>query len=204
MQRKLSDGLIVRQNSKNSFYNATDLINAWNLENPDNQKRLDHYMELESTKHLMRALEADPQNTQIHGYLPMTSKRGKNGGTYVDPVIFLDIAMWTNVKFKIIALRWIHDGLIEFRNDAGDSYKEMCSAIQDGIQPKDTLAFIEEAKILNKLVFGRHEKGLRQIATPKQLSKLSQLEKLNAQMIREKMPRGKRIETLELYSRVDF
>ena len=56
--------------------------------------------------------------------------RGKNGGTWMTPLMFLDFAMWLNPAFKVKVLKFVQDEMIKFRNEAGDNHKEMASAIQ--------------------------------------------------------------------------
>ena len=55
--------------------------------------------------------------------------RGRNSATWVHPLIFIDIALAINPKLKIEVYEWLFDNLIKFRNDSGDSYKEMCAAL---------------------------------------------------------------------------
>jgi len=46
--------------------------------------------------------------------------RGKNGGTWMHPILFIDFAMWINPKFKVKVLKFLHDKLIKHRIDTGD------------------------------------------------------------------------------------
>lgn len=55
--------------------------------------------------------------------------RGKNGGTYMTPLMFLDFAMWLNPAFKVKVLKFVQDEMIKFRNLAGDAYSTMCRAV---------------------------------------------------------------------------
>jgi hypothetical protein len=45
------------------------------------------------------------------------------------PFLFIDFAMWINPKFKYEVIKFVYDRLIQYRNDAGDAYKEMAKAI---------------------------------------------------------------------------
>jgi len=55
--------------------------------------------------------------------------RGRSAQTWVHPLIFIDIALAINPKLKLEVYEWIFDHLIKFRNDSGDSYKEMSAAL---------------------------------------------------------------------------
>lgn len=45
------------------------------------------------------------------------------------PLLFIDFAMWLNPAFKVKVLKFVYDQLIQYRNDAGDTYKEMAAQI---------------------------------------------------------------------------
>ena len=57
------------------------------------------------------------------------SRTGRYGGTWMHPVQFIDFMMWLSPEFKYQALKMVHDKLIEFRNDSGDSFKGMNEAL---------------------------------------------------------------------------
>ena len=59
----------------------------------------------------------------------ITFGRGRSSTTWVHPLLFIDIALAINVKLKIEVYEWLFDNLIKFRNDSGDSYKEMSAAL---------------------------------------------------------------------------
>ena len=64
--------------------------------------------------------------------------------------------MWLSKDFEIKAIKWIFDNLIDFRNQAGNYYKEMCSVIQNRYQimnkkTPDPLIFSTEANFINGL-----------------------------------------------------
>ncbi len=48
--------------------------------------------------------------------------RGKHGGTWVHPMLFIDISMWINPYFKYDVVKFAQDEMIKFRNLAGDAY----------------------------------------------------------------------------------
>jgi hypothetical protein len=66
----------------------------------------------------------------------LISTKGRLGQTWVHPLLFIDIALFIDVKLKIEVYEWLFDNLIKFRNDSGDSYKEMSAAIYIRYQNK--------------------------------------------------------------------
>ena len=59
------------------------------------------------------------------------SRKGKNGGTWVHPLILIDIAMWLSPEFKYDAMKWLEDRLIQNRDLSGESYKKMASYLKN-------------------------------------------------------------------------
>lgn len=103
------------------------------------------------------------------------------------PLLFLDFAMWINPSFKIKVLKFVYDEMIRYRNDAGDAYKELSSAVMK-IVPKDFMskAMRKIAEALNWIVFNNHERMMRnkQGEESKQ-RELFQLEKKVSDLINE-------------------
>lgn len=197
IQRDLH-GNSIRQNSKTGFLNINDLHKVYLNSDSNNVKTIDKYWELQSTIELLEVLsyqlnEADILNTPKIGELKTTldkpfnlvqTKRGKNGGTWVHPYVFIDFAMWLSVDFKIWALKVVSDKVLKFRNEAGEQYKEMSSALAlAGMhKPSD---FAREAKMINRVVFGEHKTGLRNQANEKELELLNKIQFYNAELIKQ-------------------
>lgn len=195
MRRKFN-GMDIRQNSKTSFLNLNDLLNVYLVENPFSWKGIQKYMDLSQTKEFAEViresqLEASNQNTPKSGELvvPLVeplqvieTKRGKNGGTWVHPYLFLDFAMWLNPRFKLWAMSIIEDKLIQLRNEAGDRFKEMQQAlkISGAVSPRD---FAKEAAMINRIVFNGATKEQRDKANESQLDLLNKLQKFNGHLI---------------------
>lgn len=195
MQRQFN-GLPIRQHSKTGFLNLNDLLECYLAGNPRSPKRVDNYMALNQTKEFAETireslLEANNQNTKnprdlvlplVEPLKVMETKRGKHGGTWVHPYLFLDFAMWLNPKFKLWAMSIIEDKLIELRNEAGDKFKDMAQALKQAgaVSPRE---YMKECNMINKLTFGTIGKGKRNEATPEQLSLLNKLQKYNAHLI---------------------
>lgn len=63
-------------------------------------------------------------------------KKGRmtfNGKTpdnvWMHPFLFIDFAMWLNPTFKYDVIKFVYDELINYRNEAGDAYREMAITI---------------------------------------------------------------------------
>ena len=193
MKRVLGDHM-VRQSSKDSMFNANDLLSIYNknLDGEKKKKNLQDYMKLKTTKDMKEAilkrLNHDHENSPV---LPdniiRTSKgmKTEKGGTWMHPYLFIDFAMWLSVDFKIMCIEWIYDHLIELRNQVGDEYKELTSAIKNILQPTNIDVYKDEINMINKLVFGNMDHGNRQLATKQQLDLLQRLQKADIKLLEE-------------------
>ena len=124
MKRELF-GCQISQQSKTEFFSATELVNAgnkWRLSNGYKEFNLSQYLKSSSFVEFKKELESKYGNV-------LSSSKGRNSNTWVHPLLFIDIALAINPKLKIEVYEWLFDNLIRFRNDSGDSYKEMSAAI---------------------------------------------------------------------------
>lgn len=115
----------ISQSSKTGFFSAKELQiagNKWRKQNGLNDFNLSQYLKLASTKTFIEELD------KKYGK-PLSIKKGRNGGTWVHPLLFIDIALAISPKLKIEVYQWLFDNLIKFRNDSGDSYKEAAAAL---------------------------------------------------------------------------
>jgi hypothetical protein len=129
MQRELFGGQIS-QSSKNGFFSATDLLklgNKWRIINDLPSFDFNSWLSNKSTKEFIETLK------NKYGEVKVNSK-GKNSHTMVHPLLFIDIALAISPQLKVEVYEWLYDNLILFRNDSGDSYKEMCNALY-GLYP---------------------------------------------------------------------
>lgn len=182
------NGLIIRQNSKNQFFNATDLIDSYNNKSGES-KRIQNYLDNDSTKRFIIALaEAETLNNSNSSDLEnglIETKRGKNGGTWMHPYLFIDLAMWLSPEFKVTVIKWVYDNLIKIRNEAGDTFKEVNNALFDSKPNSAPYVYANEARMINKIVFGSQDSGQRNLATEDQLNLLKSLQKADVQLIKE-------------------
>lgn len=163
----------VFQRTKDGMFNATALIRQWN-EQPDNPKRnLGKFWEQEKVKEFIEALiEEENLHNPKEVYVKSKASRGVNAGTWVHPLLFVKLAMWINPKFEVKVIKFIYDQLIEFRDVSGDLYKDLTRAVTKF----NNVNYSQLAKGLNYIVFGRHEKGIRQTATSKELKQMNNLQ----------------------------
>lgn len=168
----------VKQRSKDGMFNATALLKQWNDEK-GMKKEVTDFFKLKQTKEYLKALEQDSDflNTGNHPYL---KSRGKNGGTWMHPYLFIDFAMWLNPKFKLQVIKFVYDELIKNRHITGIGYKYLSSAVR---RLKGDIDYSKMAKGLNYIVFGYHESGIRNKATETQLKELGETQQNLATMV---------------------
>jgi hypothetical protein len=201
MVRDFGD-LSIRQESKYQFFNATDLLNAYNKAHGED-KRMQNYLDNESTKRYLNALTADESlNSSKESELGdsfITSKRGKFGGTWMHPYLFIDFAMWLSPEFKVTVIRWVYDNLIKLRNECGDTFKEVNETLFENKPNTPPFEYANEARMINKLVFGSSDKGQRNLASEQQLDMLKQLQRLDIGLIKTGKEYFERYEELKKY-----
>ncbi len=124
MKRELF-GCQISQQSKTEFFSATDLVNAGNKWRKDNALTPFNLSQFLKSKLF---LEFKDELENKYGCC-LSSSRGRNSSTWVHPLLFIDIALAISPQLKVEVYEWMFDNLIKFRNDSGDSYKQMASAI---------------------------------------------------------------------------
>lgn len=169
MIRKMGSFQVV-QRTKDGMFNATELLSQWN-DFAGTQKQMSHFTENASTKEYIQTIENDVDSKERNSVL--IQSRGKNGGTWMHPYLFIDFAMWLNPKFKLQVIKFVYDELIKHRHLAGDNYNKLCAALSRF----NDVDYHEIGKMLNYVVFNTHERGIRNIATPEQEDDLQQLER---------------------------
>ena len=158
----------VKQRTKDGFFNATELLKQWNRVS-GMKKEVTKFLDLGSTSELVKIIME------------------RDAGTWMHPVLFIDFAMWINPSFKYDVIKFVYDDMIRYRNLAGDSYKELASAISK-IVPKTFIpkAMQKVGEALNWIVFDSHEPLLRnKHGNESKQRELWQLEKKVADLINE-------------------
>ena len=124
MKRELF-GCQISQKSKSEFFSATDLVkagNKWRVSNGLGFFQLAQYFRSVKSIEFIKEVESKYGKCII-------STKGRSSHTWVHPLIFIDIALAVNPKLKVEVYEWLFDHLIKFRNDSGDSYKEMSASL---------------------------------------------------------------------------
>lgn len=164
----------VTQRTCDGKFDCTNLLAQWNSDNKNNAKKIGDYLRLKETREFVKALMEEPEfkdgNSRLlesvdYKDFPksiVVVTRGKNGGTWMTPLMFLDFAMWLNPSFKVKVLKFVYDEMIKFRNLAGDAYPSMCKAVSS-ILPNGLFKqkVKDLAKSLNIIVYGKHESEMR-------------------------------------------
>jgi hypothetical protein len=143
-------GMDVRQDSKTKMFNANDLLKVGNEHRKNNglsKKQLASFFDLDSTRELINAICLEDNISIEQVKLP---KRGKNGGTWVHPILFVDMAMWYSPILKVRILGWVIDGLLNVRSESGDSFKVMCSILSREF-PTEFNSTISYMKVANQI-----------------------------------------------------
>jgi hypothetical protein len=161
--------------------------------------------------------------TNAIGILAKTGRYG--GGTFAHEDIALEFASWLSPEFRLYVIkefkRLKEDEAA--KNDLDWSLRRMLAkanyrihtdAIKDDLLPelklpkeKEWLTYVDEADLLNYAVFGKTAKewraespdasgNIRDSANIIQLTVLSNIESLNATLIRDKIPKAERLKKL--------
>jgi len=149
----------VIQRTADGMFCATDLLKQWN-EASLSDKRIQSYFDNNATTEFVNALITEEKlNSKKSCYL---KTRGKNGGMWIHPLLFIDFAMWINPSFKVKVLKFVYDQMIKYRNDAGDAYRELGYAIGKLVNKSFMpIAMSNISKAINFCVFNANEKMMR-------------------------------------------
>lgn len=165
----------VTQRTQDGMFNATALLKQWNSTS-STERKMDNYFNSDKTQEFVNTIMSKENlNTPKMVYL---KSRGINGGTWMNPMLFIDFAMWINPSFKYDVIKFVYDELIRYRNEAGDAYRELASAVVR-ITPKKEIptAMTKIAQALNFVCTNHHEKEMRNQmdeTTMKEMVKLEQ------------------------------
>ena len=150
---------LVEQRTKDSMFNATNLLKQWN-EASGEKKEVKKFFENDNTKEFIDALiKEENLNGQNSAYL---KSKGKYGGTWMHPILFVKFAMWLNPRFEVQVIKFVYDQMLKYRNDAGDAYRELGAAVNKIVSKKFMpVAMCKIAQAINYVVFGKHEHEMR-------------------------------------------
>lgn len=107
---------------------------------------------------------------------------------FIDPYLFVTIVMEADPEVYAEIVIWLTDGLIKNRNEAGDAYIEMCSAISKMTDAKgeEFRGLIKGvAKAINFIIFNEHYEGRRNYASSNELDQIVRLEIIISTLIND-------------------
>jgi len=190
-------GNILNQRTNDKFFNATELLAVYNS-GSEKKKVLAEFWSNKNTLEFIEELENEIAGNIGNSLYLKThdTTRGKNGGTWMHPYLFVKFAMWLSPRFEIQMIKWVYDNLIDFRIEAGDFYTEMCSAIMNKYQQlnqgkkPNPLIYANEANFINSIVYGKPIAKKRNESTEIQLKLINDLQKLNIKLISGDINKG--------------
>lgn len=206
MVRKI-ENFTVTQRTSDGFFDGSELLKQWNAVGGNAKREMKKFLDSSSTQEFLTALVIDEnerkspiakmrygdnqQVTKNDLIIMVKGRNAKNGRTpdkvWMNPILFIKFAMWINPTFEVKVIRFVYDEMIRYRNDAGDAYREMSSAVGK-IVPADFMpkAMQKIAEALNWIVFGNHEKMARnKYGDENKQRELYQLEKKIADLIND-------------------
>ena len=163
MQRKIA-GYKFYQRTDNGFFNAAQIMRQYNAKQEDWHDRVNHGKFLVDAGEYDRFKEEMGEDTKAY----FTT----NTGIWMHPYLFARFVKWLEPNLKVKALKLAFDSTVTTRHNAGDNYKVLGQALKK----LGNADFGEVAISINKIVFGKHFKGIRNTATPEQLVELSEVE----------------------------
>lgn len=167
MERKL-DGMPVLQRTSDGFFNATAIVKQWNERVEDDKCQFHHrahspiikhrdlkdYFDFSQTKEYLEAVRKEENIYEV--VKASRANKGDNAGTWVHPLVFVDLCMWLNPEFKVKVLKFVRDELMFLRNEVGDCHNEFKDALSAaGIDSSDPLDWIKFQSAFNKWAFGK-------------------------------------------------
>jgi hypothetical protein len=197
-------GIYIKQQTENNFLSLTDLQTAYEKARIDygwSDKPITHILQNDSTKERLYYLLFD--KGLVKGGIPLftedvkkegitnvlkrmnvykTTGRGENRETYCDPYIWVLIALELNPMIYAKVIMFITDTLIFDRIEAGDKFLPMNKAINNIIPDPE---YYKYAMVINEKVFGRHQTGIRNLASSKELKRISEIEKFIVRIIEQ-------------------
>lgn len=188
LTRKMG-GFEVLQRTSDGYFDANALLAQWN-KSGKNERKISLFMELKQTSEFMDALR-DELSQGDKNYSPdtqliikgkvSTDKKGNKtpAKVWMHPYLFIKFAMWINPRFEVKVIKFVYDQLIEYRNEAGNAYKEMSSSVAKLVDKSFMPVAIQNvAKAINHIVFGVHESEIRnKQADESKMKELFELEK---------------------------
>lgn len=182
---------------KNGYICLTDMVKFFP------RKRINNWMRLEATSEFLEVVQRFLNSSHLSYLKTIYRKRGKyEGGTYAHELVALEFATWLSPEFKMKVLYEYQNGTQKKegwnikRILSAFNYKLMSKAIQSAHEDPKHYHYSNEAKMINTIVFGHHEKGIRDHSSEEQLNMVAELEGHNATLIEIGMDYSERKEKL--------
>ena len=195
-------GVVIKQETKTGFLSVSDLQKSYEVarwQHGWSERRIDNIMQTTYFKERVYYLLLNQGviKTSILGFMEMSEKEGiakvlkglgvykttgarDNKATFTNPYIWMLLAMELNPMIYANVIMWLTDSLIFDRIEAGDEYRPMNEAINKIVQSPD---YSKYAIAINKRVFGQHMTGMRNLASAKELKKITKIEQFITQSI---------------------
>lgn len=185
-------GTTIRQQTKDGMLNLSDLVESYTQNRVKNgwpEKNITAIMESDKETLFYLLEKQGLIKLQIRNFIEEIENQGfakymKSLGVYkttgarhtktvwVNPYIWVMVAMELNPIFKAEVIGWLTDSLIINRIEAGRFYKELGSAMKRF----DNVDYVKVAMGLNHCIFNKHETGARDKASKDQLKDMERLE----------------------------
>lgn len=198
-------GVTIHQSTKDQLFSVSDLQKAYETgrwQHGWSDRRINDILQYVPVQERLFYLlhEKGSIKTTLPAFMEMVKKegivkvlkgvglwkatgRGENKMVMCDPYVWVLLAMELNPIIYAKVVMWLTDTLIYDRIDAGNEFMPMNSAIKEVVKSPDYPSF---AKTINNKVFGRHQSGMRNLASAKELRKIADIEKFIIQAIKNK------------------
>lgn len=161
LTRQMGD-FSVYQRTGDGFFNATTLLKQWNTQSGMKKEMKDYFVNHSTQEFINVIVEKENLHMGNSPYVKSRASRGVNSGTWMHPLLFIDFAMWINPAFKYDVLKFVYDQLIQYRIEAGDTYREMAAGIASISKKQEITHNITSiAKAINIIVYGKHQREIR-------------------------------------------
>lgn len=166
------DNLSVTQRTSDGYFDDNELLRQWNNMEENSRRQISRFLEASETKDFLIALSNDESQRakMLIGENQLVIKvKGKNckdgkrpDRVWMHPILFIKFAMWINPRFEVKVIRFVHDEMIRYRNEAGDAYRELSAAIAKIVAKENMPKAMQKiGEALNWIVFNLHEKQMR-------------------------------------------
>ena len=188
-------GVVIKQETKTGFMSLTDLqesylhgrvLNGWKdrghiqdiITQKENVERI--YYILYEQGFIKSGFPEFMEQVDLVGITKLlkgagaykTTGRGENKRVMCNPYVWVLVAMELNPQLYAKVVTWMTDRLILNRIEAGN----MCKSLNSALYKIGNRDFSRIAIECNKVVFGKHEPGIRNTGSKEELENLYRLE----------------------------